>query len=228
MKYEKIDNDLFIGKFNGAKSMKFGELEETSFFNNLSIHNEFLASLVSKDVLNETEIYPPNVAVMDFMFKNCDKNTVLLDYGCGIPKLMQLLNHVGYKNVYNYDNWSQVDKKFALEFMNAMNLDETRMYASVSDVPEDIQAVAHIGYPITIKDYSTMIDNFKNLKYIFSDFRFTPAPLLKEEEMPTIKFEEKVMHVSIQRSDLAKYGFEPICIYDGLLVVYKRNGNKEN
>jgi hypothetical protein len=224
MKLETIDSSLFLGKFKDVKSLKFDELDGGSFFNNLSTHNEFLASLVPKDVLGETGIYPPNIAVMDYIFKNIKtKDLNLLDYGCGIPKLMQLLVHAGYKNVRNYDNWSQVDKKFAVQFLENTELNVDSIVDSIYDTPHDINCVCHIGYPIVPKDFFAMLNRCEKLEYIMSDFRFTPEPKLDEGVVPTVKFEQKAMHVSITGDDLKNHGFVPIMIYDGLLVIYKRD-----
>ena len=229
MKLETIDSSLFLGKFQNVKSLKFEELDSGSFFNNLPIHNELLASFVPQDVLDETKIYPPNIAVLDFIFKNINKDELsLLDYGCGIPKLMQLLNHAGYDSVWNYDNWSQVDKKFAIEFINKMNLNFKSIVDSIYEIPEQINCVSHIGYPITTKDFFTILNRCKKLEYILSDYRFTPEPYLDKDIITKNKFEQKNMHISISREELSVNGFHPFVIYDGLLVVYKKNGNKEN
>ena len=113
------------------------------------------------------DIYPPNIAVLDFILKNLYEvqNYIHLDHGCSLGILSIYLNKLGIK-CYNYDNWSQMIKKsHAEEFLRQYNLQDTIVNGETA-IKLNADMFSSIGIWSKIKDWGN------NFKYIFSDAHY--------------------------------------------------------
>lgn len=233
MKIDTIDFELFLkylsnDKFiNNELEMLDNKANETQnsarpFFNNPIEFNTELKNLIPKEILETTNIYPPNICVIDFILKNNlhnDKYFSLLDYGCGIPNLIYYLNKIGVKKVFGYDNWQQIEKEYAEKYISLAGLKENILLSEEEMYLNNVSAISNIG--CAIKDYEFLkLVSSDSLKYIISDYRFSHKPIEADNVEGLADFEQKRMEVSDET--LKNNGFYPEVIYNGLLIVYKR------
>lgn len=238
MKIETLDTKLlltFLNEINTDDFLKIDPSENNShFFGNLMNANTVLRNLIPEECQN-LNIYPPNLAIVDFFLKNFSEkkdNITLYDYGCGIPALIYFLNYCGFKNVYGYDNWTQVRKELAYEFCENSGIELNKIISfdeiikNEEEITENkITCVSHVGYLIIPEDFKK-ISEMPNIKYILSDYRFTPMPSeakgleLLSFENKAIKIENKLKNNS--DSFIKELGFYPHTIYNGLLVIYEK------
>jgi hypothetical protein len=144
----------------------------------------------------------------------------LLDFACGIPNLLHHLKLIGYKHLYGYDNFQQIQKKAVDEFCVNTGLQDSMI--KFEDVnTKKITALSHSGYYIPNIEYKTLL-SIPTLEYIFADYRYTPAPFLTECFSGLTQFENKCPHEITSLSLVNDYGFKPIAVYDGLLLIYKK------
>ena len=233
MEIDTIDGDLFL-KYFSHDDFKNNELEMSGntinktqdtarvFFNNPIEFNSDLKKLIPEKILNVTDIYPPNICIIDFILKNNlhnDKDFSLLDYGCGIPNLIYYLRKIGVQKVFGYDNWKQIEKEYAEKYLSLVGLDNDILLNEKDVYLNNVKAISHIGYAITQNEFLKLVSSM-DVKYIFSDYRFTSEPAEIGDGEGLIKFERK--HINVPDKMIKNNGFYPEVIYDGLLVVYKR------
>lgn len=238
IKIDTIDCDLFLEHFskyeNQLSNTKHCNIQNSSDENSVYFMSpiEFNQSLIeksnlSKEILKITDLYPVNICIIDFILKNniSEENFKLLDFGCGIPNLLYHLHLIGFKHLYGYDNWFHLNKQYTDEFIQ-----NTGLYNSMIDFEEitlkNITALSHAGCSISEDEYIELL-SIPTLEYIFADYRFAPVPLLSDEFSTLTKFEDKTMIVKnrikkIPESMIRDFGFEPVIIYDGLLLIYKK------
>jgi len=237
IKLDYIDSDLFLNKFSEFDKQLFNKTH-CDILNSLNPDADFFKSpiefspilleksKISKEISEITDLYPVNICVIDFIIKNFKHSEInLLDFGCGIPNLLHHLSLIGYKNLYGYDNWMHIEKKYVDEFSLNTGL-EKAMIDFEEIFFKDIKMISHIGFPLSELQYKKIL-SIPTLEYILADYRFTPAPELPEEFSNLTPFEDKVMIVDnkmkkVPESIIRGFGFEPFVIYDGLLLIYKK------
>lgn len=233
VKVDTIDVDLFLKHLSNDdfrnKNLEMSENTDNKtqnsarvFFNNPINFNEDLKKLIPNEILNLTDIYPPNICIIDFILKNNlhnDKDFSLLDYGCGIPNLLYYLRKIGIQKIYGYDTWMQVEREYAEKYLSLAGLDLNILLNEKEIYLNSTRAISHIGYALTQHEFLRLTSSM-NVKYIFSDLRFTSEPAEIGDGEGLIKFERK--HIDVPDKMLKNSGFYPEVIYDGLLVVYKR------
>ena len=87
--------------------------DQVHFFGNLrTVYDRHSALYFEND---RFELFPPNIAVLDFLQKCIDSpdEEVVLDYGGGAGTLLVYLQKLGFRRVYCYDNWSQLARSTA-------------------------------------------------------------------------------------------------------------------
>ncbi len=73
---------------------------------------------------NPLFLNPPNVAVIDFLLKNVQKDAQILDYGTGLGNLLVYLRQLGFVNSFGYDNFSQFRESTIRRFLANFDLSE--------------------------------------------------------------------------------------------------------
>lgn len=238
IKIDTIDCDLFLKKFSqygdNLLNKKHCDVESclkesSAFFLAPILFNPILLekSNVSKEILEITDLYPVNICIVDFILKEkiSKENFRLLDFACGIPNLLNHLNLIGYKHLYGYDNYKQIQKEIIDEYCINANLKQSII--NLEDVDfKNITALSHVGCPISKEEYTKFL-SIPTLEYIFADYRFTPAPLLPKEISGLTLFEDKIFVIKnkyekVKESIIRNSGFELVAIYDGLLIIYKK------
>lgn len=68
------------------------------------------------------DLWPPAIAALDYIVREIAPSERILDFACGMGALMAYLNYNGYKSVWGYDNWSQLPKSAAVEFLDNFGL----------------------------------------------------------------------------------------------------------
>jgi len=71
---------------------------------------------------NPLFLNPPNVAAIDFLLKNVQKDAHILDHGTGLGNLLIYLRELGFKNSFGYDNFSQFKEETIKNFLAHFNL----------------------------------------------------------------------------------------------------------
>lgn len=237
IKLDYIYCDLFLKTFSEFENKLFNKTHcdilnssnpDSNFFKSPIEFSPVLLekSKISKEILEITDLYPVNICVIDFIIKNFQNKKInLLDFGCGIPNLLYHLNLIGFKNLYGYDNWKHIEKKYVDEFTFNTGLNNAIIdFEEISQ--KDIKIISHIGCPLSKLEYEKILA-IPTLEYVLADYRFTPAPTLPEEFSNLTPFEDKIMIVNnklnkVPESIIRDYGFEPFIIYDGLLLIYKK------
>jgi SAM-dependent methyltransferase len=240
MKLDFIDNELFLQTFESfsdkLKSVQYFHLENSKkeskpFFKSPVNFNQQLLnqSKVSNSVLEITDLYPVNICIIDFFLKNSiDKKLNILDFGCGIPNLLYHLYLIGYKNLYGYDNWRQIEQELAIEYVEKTNMTKNLFFNTFQDIllQKNINILCHVGCSLLRGEYNELLTKC-NIEYIFADYRFTPKPdsILNEPDKPFSVFEAKTTSYGepvVEENEITKFGFKVVAIYDGLLIIYKK------
>jgi len=238
IKIDTIDCDLFLKNFtqygDGLLNKKHCDVEKclkesSAFFSSPILFNSVLLekSNISEEVLKITDLYPVNICIVDFILKEklSKENFRLLDFACGIPNLLNHLNLIGYKYLYGYDNYKQIQKEIIDEFCVNANLKQSII--NLKDIEfKNITALSHVGCPISKEEYVKFL-SIPTLEYIFADYRFTPVPLLPKDFEKITPFEDKIFIINkkyekVSESIIRDCGFKPVTIYDGLLLIYKK------
>jgi len=192
----------FIDKISFDKARSLDVLihnEHTYQLYNLNKYYHKLQNYASRatdaSFKNFIDLYPPNVAILDYVIKNIDefKGKTWLDYGCGIGMLGAYLNYLGI-DFYGYDNFSQgVPKEVALDFLKKYNLENKLLdnFESIYDM--GFYTISHVGIPTEI-----VFDNCAGLQYVFEDTHYK----------------------SINRDQLERKGFKKIDT-NNLITIYK-------
>jgi len=178
---EKIDVELFNKNFSKEfriemQLYRYEFLEKIGYAKILENTGKYQTDLMHygdrqkdlpKELIDIDDLYPPNLAVLDFMLKNLDevKNYIMLDHGCGLGILSVYLNKIGIR-CYNYDNWAHfITKENTKDFLSKFNLQD-----SVIEIEEikslNINMFSSIGILSKASD-------FGQFKYVFSDTKYT-------------------------------------------------------
>jgi len=79
---------------------------------------------------NPFGLYAANIAVIDFVQReNLDRDAVIVDYCSGYGHLLVLLRALGYRNVYGFDNFTQVDGHSVRRFLASFGHDDALLDA---------------------------------------------------------------------------------------------------
>ena len=235
IKLNTIDCDLFIKyfhKFKGKLTNKANcDIEKSLHHNSayskspITFNRSLLEiSKINDSVLELTDLYPVNICIIDFLLKEFKEKNIgeefkLLDFACGIPNLLYHLHLIGFKDLYGYDNWKQLEKKYADEFVKNSEIGE--VFITHDEIKtKDITALSHAGYFLPLNEYENIL-SISTLKYFFADYRFFPkASLIRLPDVKITPFEQRL--VSWGEDEITKHGFKLDTIYDGLLLIYKR------
>lgn len=142
-------------------------------------------------------IYPPNVAVIDFLLKHGDRRSAILEYGYGLGNLMVYLRALGFVKTFGYDDYSQIRHQTTAAFLRKFNASD-----AVLSKEEALSFRANIV---------VLIGYFWN--------RLDAAIREKEIQDPGVEF------LLIEYSYAPRFipGFTIAGIYKNVLVVFKRN-----
>lgn len=118
---------------------------------------------------NFMDLYPPNVAILDYVIKNIDefKGKTWLDFGGSIGMLGVYLNYLGIE-YYIHDNYSQaVPRTIAVDFLKKYDL-ENRIIDNIDDVyKSDFNVISSVGI------YNELLfGSIKSLSWIFDDLKY--------------------------------------------------------
>lgn len=149
---------------------------------------------------NPFPLFPPNVAVVDFLLKNSLQSSTIIDYGCGFNNLAVILRYLGFGEAYGEDNFSQIKKETIKSFLKNFNLEN-----SLKSKDEALLAPTNVA--LCICYYWSWLDreiidkelNNPNLKYLILDVRYSPPLFVR--------------------------GFRIKTIYDKLIVIYERKSS---
>ena len=100
------------------ESLAFSQGDNREYFNNMLHWVDADKHLVA----NPLFLYPPNVAVMDFLLKNGLNNGNILDYGSGLSHLLVYLRKMGFANSFGYDDFSQISSQTISNFLKEFGL----------------------------------------------------------------------------------------------------------
>jgi hypothetical protein len=118
---------------------------------------------------NFMDLYPSNVAILDYVIKNIDefKGKTWLDFGGGIGMLGVYLNYLGIE-YYIHDNYSQaVPRAIAVDFLKKYNL-ENRIIDNIDDVyKSNFHVVSSVGIWNQL-----LFESIKSLSWIFDDTNY--------------------------------------------------------
>lgn len=87
------------------------------------------------------DLWPPNIAALDYILKNEPKEVAILDFGCGFGNLLVYLRQAGYTNLYGYDDWSQLPEGAARAFLDRYHLTDKL----VRQLPAQVDVVVSVG-----------------------------------------------------------------------------------
>lgn len=147
------------------------------------------------------DLWPPAIAALDYIVREIAPGEKIIDFACGMGALLAYLNYNGYRQVWGYDNWSQLPKSAAVEFLGNFEL-ETKDDVELSD--------RLLGEP-PVGFVTTFVFTGGHWKW------FTQAQ--QEGLMPTLK----TILVDSRYSPKGISGFEKVAIYGGLLNVFERS-----
>ncbi len=124
---------------------------------------------------NPLFIYPPNVAVIDFIIKQSSKEDYILEYGCGLGNLIIYLRQLGYKNILGYDNFSQINKETIEEFLNHFKAQSALLSREATlQLKNKIAICVCYFWNRLEKDIIRKEINNSDLEYILVDYHYAP------------------------------------------------------
>jgi len=145
---------------------------------------------------NPLYLYPPNLAVIDFLIKNIKKESNLLDYGCGLSNLIIYLRKIGFNNSFGYDDFSQIKKETIEKFLDKFNISNILLSKEeVLSFKSNIITCICYYWQMIDKDIINKELNNPNLEYILLDYYYAPR------------------HIK---------GFKIVGVYKNLLIIFKR------
>jgi hypothetical protein len=149
-----------------------------------------------KSLMVLDDLFPPNLAVLDwFLDQEFDADTCIADIPCGLGNLMVYLRQSGFYNVWGYDNWVQIDRRKAVDFLTQYQAQDCLVnLPTIVAKPVDILCAISLPFEWLLPDIQPIIDE---VQYVLLDSGYVPKS------------------GSIE-------GFEEVGRYPGLLVVYKR------
>lgn len=175
------------------KRTHFHESDNSQYFNNMLTYNH--ANKYLKN--NPFFLYPPNVAVLDFLFKNFNKDVLFLDYACGLGNLQVYLKKMGFKNIFGYDNYRQIKKETIECFLNNFGLSNILIPKERAlTLKNRVASCICYFWNKLEKELIEKEINSKDLEYILLDYYYAPRRIKN---------------------------FKIAGIYNNLLIVFKRN-----
>ncbi len=177
-------------KYNNL-SLKEGDNAE--YFNNILTYN-FTDKYLPN---NYFFLYPPNVAVIDFLVKNINKESIIIDYGFGLGNLEIYLKEIGFKNVLCYDNYSQISKETIISYLRDFKAENIILSKDQCLKLKNKVAICicYFWSKLEREIIEKEINN-QELEYILLDYHYAPRRIKN---------------------------FKIAGIYDNLLIVFKRN-----
>jgi hypothetical protein len=155
-----------------------------------------------KSLMVLDDLFPPNIAVLDwFLDQEFDRDACIADIPCGLGNLMVYLKQLGYLDVWGYDNWVQIDRQKAVDFLIPWYFQGHLLdLPTIIQQPVNVLCVISLPFDWLLPDIQPVVDR---AQYILIDSGYLP------------------------KSDIK--GFEEVGRYPELLVVYKRvGGNATN
>ncbi|MBM3206768.1 MAG: hypothetical protein FJZ43_04060 [Candidatus Staskawiczbacteria bacterium] len=179
-------------------SIIFKDNENEKYFRNILNHlglNKVLAD-------NPLFIYPPNVAVIDFMLRHINREAHILEYACGLGNLIIYLRESGFKKVFGYDNYSQIRKDTIESFLGKFHI-ENAILSKEEAMRFPANVVLCISYFWNRMDKDIILKEIESLsvEYIMIDYSYAPR-FIKN--------------------------FKIVGIYKNLLIVFKRKKHEKN
>lgn len=180
----EIDKSLIqkaIGDFNLNKTTKkleqsysaicFDKKDNTEFFGNVLNYKNKERHLPD----NPFFLYPTNVAAVDFLLKNAEKDDLILDYGCGLCNLLLYLNKLGFKNARGYDNYSQITPKTVRNFLDKFGAEDIILSKEEAfSFKTKIASCIVFFWNKLDRDLLLKEAQNRNLKYILVDYDYAP------------------------------------------------------
>lgn len=155
----------------GYHSLYFDKKDNTEYFGNILNYMKKGRHLSD----NPFFLYPPNVAVIDFLLKNVEKNDLILDYSCGLCNLLLYLKKLGFKNARGYDNYSQISFKTVRNFLDKFSaVDIILSKEEVFSFRTKIISCISFFWDRLDKDLLLKEAQNRNLKYILIDYDYAP------------------------------------------------------
>ncbi len=197
----EIDEALFSSKNMEETTALLKSNYQNLFFETEDNRNYFdnMLHWVGADkhlVANPFFLYPPNVAVIDFLLKNLQKEGGILDYGSGLSYLLVYLRRLGFKNAFGYDDFSQISSATIGSFLKKIELSDI-IISKQQALAFEASVVICICYYWSKLDRDFIEKEISNprVKYILLDHYYAPR---------------YIKH------------FKIMGIYKNLLVVFKR------
>lgn len=145
---------------------------------------------------NPLFLYPPNVAVIDFLLKNSSKTDTILDYGSGLSHLLVYLRNMGFANAFGYDDFSQITPETISNFLKEFGLSSIILTKQQALYFKTKIALCICYFWAKLdKDFINKEINNPDLEYILLDYYYAPR------------------HIN---------NFKIVGIYKNLLIVFKR------
>jgi hypothetical protein len=176
----------------GYKNFSLQKNDNSEYFNNFLTYNSANKHLPD----NPLFLYPPNVAVMDFFYKNFNKDVIALDYGFGLGNLQVYLRKIGFINTFGHDNYSQISLETIQNYLN--NFGSSDMVLSKDKaLALKTKVVTCICYFWSRLEKDLIKKELENsdLEYILLDYHYAPRYIKN---------------------------FRIVGVYDNLLIVFKR------
>jgi len=174
------------------KTIPYYKTDNTVYFDNILSYNNTNKYMPD----NPFFLYPPNVAVIDFLFKNSKKEDIYVDYGCGLCNLQIYLRQMGFENAFGYDNFGQIKKETIEKFLSGYGVSNV-LLTKKGALKIKNKIASCIGYFWNRLD-KDLIDkeiNNPNLEYLLLEYKYAPRYIR---------------------------GFKIAGIYDNLLIVFKK------
>ena len=152
-------------------SLSLRESDNKIYFNNLLHYVEVDKFLPN----NPFFLYPPNVAVIDFLLKNVKKEDRILDYACGLGNLQIYLRKLGFHNTFGYDNFDQIDQSTIQAFVQQFGFQNVLLSKEQALTLQE-NVLTCIGWWWKRIDKSFLNEKLKNpaLRTILIETRYAP------------------------------------------------------
>jgi len=110
------------------------------------------------------DIWLSNIYSIDWVIKNLDKDSLILDFCSGMGQMIVYLNKIGYNNVYGCENFSQIESSKVNQFLEKYNL-EDRMISEKQATEMKFDLVINsdikLRTPILSFDYKYLIPCYR-------------------------------------------------------------------
>lgn len=173
-----------------------GPSDNIKYFQNLKIYGA--SHLALHGVSSPFELFPPNVAALDFLVKLGPRREeqVVLDFGTGMGNLIVYLRRLGFQHVHGYDNHSQISRETSEAFLREFGLNGVLVAKEqLGSLGASIVIVGSLPWSYYGSDIQPVLSH-PSLKYALLD-AYYPCP----ERLP---------------------GFRRVCEYRRLLRVFEK------